>query len=235
MKDVIKSFRVLTLWLLCIIGVFIMAHQARAEEPVLPVELEGYDLVDGTFEYFPSTPDTLYFFGGIKEGFASALDKALVMYPDIKYLSLYSGGGLVHEALLAVRILEDKDIITYVPKGGTCQSACGYIFLVGSERVLDGTLGAHGMSVEVEDELPLNVAYKHVQEAVGYIMAVLYPYNVPTGYYVRMLLTPSDSMYIFTDAESKIIATGVDNERFDHIDSLVSIRIAFLTKYYEDE
>jgi hypothetical protein len=234
MKDVIKSFRVLTLWLLCIISVFIVANHAKAE-PVLPTELEGFDIVDGTFEYFPSTPDTLYFFGGIEQGFAGALDKALVKYPDVKYLSLYSGGGLVHEALLAVRILQNKDIITYVPKGGTCQSACGYIFLAGSERVLDGTLGAHSISVEVEDEMPLNVAYTHVQEAVGYIMAVLYEFDVPPGYYIRMLLTPSDSMYIFTESESKIIATGVDNKRFDHIDSLISIRIAFLTKYYGDE
>jgi hypothetical protein len=81
----------------------------------------------------------------------------------------------------------------------------------------------------------LNVAYKHVQEAVGYIMAVLYESDVPPGYYIRMLLTPSESMYIFNEAEAEIIATGVDNERFDHIDSTISIRNTYLTEVYGDE
>lgn len=65
-------------------------------------------------------------------------------------VSLSSPGGLVDEALLIGGRIRERGLSTTVPDGATCTSACGFIWLAGTGRFVEGNgrVGFHAVYVD---------------------------------------------------------------------------------------
>lgn len=88
--------------------------------------------------------------GPIVDGDASALTKAAVGLPPAAHgyrlLLLNSPGGSVDEAIKVSEEIDRLQIHTVVPRGSSCQSACGAIlFVAGDPRTIEegGEIGLH--------------------------------------------------------------------------------------------
>lgn len=233
-----KGIKILVAYLAFLAGLVIYAHHAEADEaPVIPEALEGYDFYpagdEGGIEWFPSLPNVIHFVGGVDSGLSHAIRKALTEHPEVDTISLFSGGGSVTAGLEAAILIHEKGLNTYVPELGTCQSACGFLFFAGHERILGGTLGAHQISVDIDVEVPVDLAYQEVQNSTGYVMYYMKDWGVPQGYYLAMLLTVADDMYIFSEAEETFMEIGEDNGQFEEIDALHEVRFGYLEALHE--
>ena len=88
--------------------------------------------------------------GAIVDGDAVALAKAAVAVPlaahGRRFLLLNSPGGSVAEAMKVSEEINKLQIHTVVPRGSSCQSACGAIlFVAGDPRTIEegGEIGLH--------------------------------------------------------------------------------------------
>ena len=81
--------------------------------------------------------------GGINDGSAEQLDRALQLAPAVKTVALSSGGGWIREGQLLADVIRKHGLNTYVE--GTCASACTIAFLAGKERASETTarIGFH--------------------------------------------------------------------------------------------
>ena len=70
--------------------------------------------------------------GGINDGSAEQLDRALQMAPAVTTVVLSSEGGWIREGQLLAKVIRKRGLHTYVE--GYCASACTIAFLAGSER-----------------------------------------------------------------------------------------------------
>lgn len=70
--------------------------------------------------------------GGMNDGAAEALTRALDMAPAVNTVVFSSTGGWVREGNLAANIISQRKLATYVE--GECTSACTIAFLAGSDR-----------------------------------------------------------------------------------------------------
>lgn len=238
MREFLKVWTViLTLF---IVTVMVQKVAANDEPPSMPEELAGYQVEMG-FEWFPTIPNHLFFVGSIlqtPEGERSQVDVLLEFledHPEIHTVVLHSGGGSVRIGASMARVIHERKFTTYVPKGGSCLSACGYMWLAGKVRVLDGELGAHQIAVGQAGELTTTVGemYQEVQQSMGNLMAWMYDYEVPVLYYAWMLLTPSDEMHIFNDEEEAELVTGEDQAYFDVVDDFVEAKYSYLRSIQE--
>lgn len=114
-------------------------------------------------------------------------------HPELKTVSLNSPGGRVFPALEIARTINASGLMTSVPSGEECYSACALIFLAGKERVAHGKLGVHQVSGVNDPSL--------TQMAIARIYEDLVTYNAPSYLVSRMLRTPPDDMYIFSPEE----------------------------------
>jgi hypothetical protein len=220
----------LSVWLLTSVTLFYTFTAEANERPALPALLQGYEVKQG-FEWFPSKANLLFFVGSIYEGQEEVLKEFLEKHPEIDTIVLHSGGGLVSEAAMMSRIIFEREMTTYVPRDATCASACGYMWLAGKVRVLDGTLGAHRISVDHEvgaEMMTTADAYEHMQKMVASLMIWMYEYEVPVLYYAWMFHTPSEEMHDFSDAEEAELVRGQDGPQYDHIDNFVSLKYNYL-------
>ena len=96
----------------------------------------------GSFILNDDIPDTLFFIDEIKPNDSFELRKALRNH-EVNNIVLASPGGRVWEGLQMAGIIFDKELRTIVPRGGSCQSACAFLFFAGSERLIEGELGVH--------------------------------------------------------------------------------------------
>lgn len=71
---------------------------------------------------------------------------AITSSNKIKGVVLNSIGGNVDYAIRIATIIRDKGLLTQIPKGSVCNSACVYIFLSGKEAYKSGHLGIHQMT-----------------------------------------------------------------------------------------
>ena len=237
-RDQVYGIRALIFYILIIIGLAFYADKSNASEPpTVPQLLEDHMYYpageEGGIEWFPSLPNVIHFVGGVDEGLDAAIRKALIAHPEVDTISLFSGGGSVTAGLEAAILIHEKGLTTYVPELGTCQSACGFLFFAGKERILGGTLGAHQVSVDIDVKVPVDLAYQEVQNSTGYIMFYMKDWKVPQGYYIAMLLTVADDMYIFTDVESRLLEIGEDSGQYDKIDELHEVRYGYLEAFHE--
>lgn len=120
--------------------------------------------------------------------------RALALRPNAKVVVLSSDGGLVASALIIADDIHARGLSTVVPSGAQCFSACSFIFFAGSERLAEGELGVHQMWSEKPDP-------SGVQSTVSDILEVLTRFDTPTEVFTRMFRTPSEDMYVFTQAE----------------------------------
>lgn len=73
--------------------------------------------------------------GGINDGSAEELDKALQMAPAVTTVVLSSEGGWIREGQMLAGVIRERGLNTYVE--GYCASACTIAFLAGKERAAD--------------------------------------------------------------------------------------------------
>ncbi len=83
--------------------------------------------------------------GAIDEGLPERLRKTLADNPDISEIWLRSPGGVARAGNEAGRVIREADasIITRIPKGWTCFSACNFVFMGGRARIVES--GGHFM------------------------------------------------------------------------------------------
>jgi len=122
------------------------------------------------------------------------LDRAIAARPGVRILVLNSPGGAVDSALVVAQEVKRRGLRTYVPKRMGCYSACAYIFFAGADRQVDGELGVHQISTEVND---LVLA----QTTLGDVLDALYEFGVRQQVVSYMLRTPPEGMYVFSARE----------------------------------
>ncbi|WP_284734387.1 hypothetical protein [Sphingosinicella terrae] len=75
--------------------------------------------------------------GYIDDGTAERLQAALDANPEINEIWFRSPGGDAREGNEAGRIIRDNGMITRIPQGWTCFSACNFMFMGGMARFVD--------------------------------------------------------------------------------------------------
>tara|TARA_R110000850_G_scaffold158687_3_gene282962 strand:- start:457 stop:1179 length:723 start_codon:yes stop_codon:yes gene_type:complete len=103
---------------------------------------------NATMELTPKTIDgtkVLLAEGAVDAGLPDRLRKVLSDNPDISEIWLRSPGGVARAGNEAGRVIRESDalIITRIPKGWTCFSACNFVFMGGRARIVEP--GAHFM------------------------------------------------------------------------------------------
>ncbi|OLP54866.1 hypothetical protein BJF92_13745 [Rhizobium rhizosphaerae] len=131
--------------------------------------------------------------GGITSDSANLFAALMKSHPELKTVSLNSPGGRVFPALEIARTINASGLMTSVPSGEECYSACALIFLAGKERVAQGKLGVHQVSGVNDPSL--------TQTAIGRIYEDLVTFNAPSYLVSRMLRTPPSDMYVFSPEE----------------------------------
>ena len=153
----------------------------------------------GSFILNTDIPDTLFFIDEIKANDSFELRKALRNH-DIQNIVLASPGGSVWEGLQMAGIIFDKQLRTYVPRGGTCASACAYLFFAGNERLADGELGVHqAYSSNFKEKKSVGQTQYVTQFTVSEIIGFLNEFGTPAFVYERMF--QDIDMYFFDPLE----------------------------------
>ena len=153
----------------------------------------------GSFIFNTDIPDTLFFIDEIKPNDSFELRKALRNH-DIQNIVLASPGGIVGEGLLMAGIIFDKKLRTYIPTGGTCASACAYLFFAGNERLADGDLGVHqAYSSNPQKRQSVRATQYATQFTVSEIIGFLNEFGTPAFVYEKMF--QDIDMYFFDPLE----------------------------------
>lgn len=153
----------------------------------------------GSFILNTDIPDTLFFVDEIKANDSFELRKAIRNH-DIQNIVLASPGGSVWEGLQMAGIIFDKKLRTYIPRGGTCASACSYLFFAGHERLAEGELGVHqAKSINSQKQQAIGQTQYVTQFTVSEIIGFLNEFGTPAFVYERMF--QDIDMYFFDPLE----------------------------------
>jgi len=121
-----------------VLGALRIAIDIASMMPTLKEHLDvaaGAQLGPGTQLEIRADGRSILLSGGINDGSAEQLDRALEAAPDITTVVLSSGGGWVREGKLLAEVIRRHRLNTYVE--GYCASACTIAFLAGKERAAD--------------------------------------------------------------------------------------------------
>lgn len=90
--------------------------------------------------------ETIRFSGPVEFGDSAAFER-LSSQHAVKTVILDSGGGVLSEGLKMGDIIRERRLVTRVLPGTACASACGYMWLAGRERIIegDGKVGFHAV------------------------------------------------------------------------------------------
>jgi len=146
---------------------------------------------------------SVVFKGGINDGAAEALTKALDIAPAVNNVVFSSMGGWVREGNLVANIISQRKLSTYVE--GECTSACTIAFLAGRDRVVgpDALIGFH--------------QFKSVGETGGdagdqaMASAVYERAGVSREFINRIVTTPSDQVW-YPDHNELLAANVITRE-----------------------
>jgi hypothetical protein len=126
--------------------------------------------------------------GGMNDGAAAALTRALDHAPGVRTVSFDSGGGWVREGRLLAGVISQRGLATNVDV--ECSSACTLAFLAGRERTLGpgALIGFHQVRLvgQSDDARVLDVA----QTEAMYRSA-----GLPTDFLDKVMATPPDQMW----------------------------------------
>ena len=125
--------------------------------------------------------------------------RLLASQPRISVVVLNSPGGEVQSALLVAEDIYERKINTIIIEGSGCYSACALIYFAGSERVAEGELGVHQISGSAD----IQSAQLNLSDIIEYLSK----YGVSAEVITKMLRTPPDQMYVFSQEE--IAALGI--------------------------
>lgn len=81
--------------------------------------------------------NALFAWGGIHEGDAARLEAAIAAAVPIEEVRLFSPGGDLEEGLEMGRVIHRHHLTTHVTHGMQCVSACNFVFLGGTVRIID--------------------------------------------------------------------------------------------------
>ena len=148
----------------------------------------------GSFTLPDTQPFAIRLNDEIGNSTARDFEKARAARPDATVLILNSPGGYVDTALVIANEVRQRGMITIVPRGSGCYSACAYIYFAGIRRQVDGELGVHQIYTEVADLV-------YAQTTLSDILDALDAYGVQQAIVSHMLRTPPEEMYVFTKTE----------------------------------
>lgn len=152
------------------------------------------------FSFLESNPAIVVLNGEIDSRTPLTFRRVIASRPQTTILVLNSNGGDVQAALLVAEDIFERKISTLILDGSGCYSACALIYFAGAERVTEGELGVHQISGS-ED-------IKSAQLNLSDIIEYLSKYGVSAEVITRMLRTPPDEMYVFSQPE--IAALGIN-------------------------
>jgi peptidoglycan hydrolase-like protein with peptidoglycan-binding domain len=159
----------------------------------------------GSFIYNIEIPNTLFLFGGIKQGDSFEFRKALRSH-EISTIVLASPGGSVWAGLSISGIIFDKRLNVYVPNEASCASACAFMFFAGAERKSAGKLGVHQFySTNSESREKVKDVEAQSQFTVSEIVGFLNEFQTPR--FVLEKMFQQKDIYWFDDAEIKELET----------------------------
>jgi hypothetical protein len=127
--------------------------------------------------------------GGINDGTAEALSKALDLAPSVTTVVLQSTGGWVRQGNMIAKVISERGLNTYVEH--ECSSACTIAFLAGKDRSAEpyARIGFHSfVAVGAEGSSP-NATYAAAVEET-YRRAGLSP-----AFITRVISTPPNKMW----------------------------------------
>lgn len=180
------------------------------QEPTQPEGAQYEIILDGAEPYMG-----LLIEGAIANGDGSrlvvALNKAGEEYPDhyMRALALNSPGGNVAEALKMVYTIRKRGLVTVVPQGATCASACVLLFAAGSRKIasIGSQLLVHGAAIAgAQNEAALAVTAN--------LAKVLGELGAPASVIGRMAVTPPSETLPITPRQIEMFPYGVANQAF---------------------
>lgn len=139
--------------------------------------------------------------GGINDGSADQLEKALQMAPTVSTVVLNSEGGWIREGQLLAGVIRRRGLNTYVE--GYCASACTIAFLAGAERAAapNALIGFHASrSVGSAQTLPTPAETAQLRKI--YRQA-----DLPESFIRQALDTPHEAMW--HPPHALLLAAGV--------------------------
>ncbi|THD71187.1 hypothetical protein E7681_18415 [Thalassobius vesicularis] len=121
--------------------------------------------------------------------------------PDV--IALNSPGGVVYEALLIGKKINEEEFETTVLPGMICVSSCPYIFAAGSKRTafLGAALGLHQHYYDTPSLLPAFLAVEKIQHGQGITMAYLIEMGIDPSLMLYSLNTPPNDIYVLVKSE----------------------------------
>lgn len=139
--------------------------------------------------------------GGINDGSAEQLEKALQLAPAVTTVVLSSDGGWIREGKMLADVIRMRDLNTYVEN--YCASACTIAFLAGRERAAapSAKIGFHA-SRSVG-----SLASKPSLEETAEFRSIYLSANLPDDFIRKAIETPHDKMWY--PSHSDLLAAGV--------------------------
>lgn len=157
------------------------------------------------FSLLQGSPEIVLLNGEIDARTPLTFRRVLAAQPQTSVLVLNSPGGDVQSALLVAEEIHERKINTIIIEGSGCYSACALIYFAGAERVAEGELGVHQISGSVD----VQSAQLNLSDIIEYLSK----YGVSSEVITRMLRTPPDQMYVFSQDE--IAALGINRVKMD--------------------
>ena len=147
--------------------------------------------------------ETMTLTGRIEEGDGARFDEALGKADGVTRVRLNSPGGSVADALEIGRKVRGRGLETMLAAGDICLSACPYLLAGGTVRTVDSAsqVGVHQSYFGANVILPAFMAVDDVQRGQGEVMAFLDTMGIDPMLMQPALVTPSDEIYVLTDAE----------------------------------
>lgn len=127
--------------------------------------------------------------GGINDGSAEQLDKALQMAPSVTTVVFSSEGGWIREGQMLADVIRKRGLNTYVE--GYCASACTIAFLAGRERAAAPTarIGFHASrSVGSTESRPSS-------EETAQLRTLYREAGLPDSFVRQVIDTPHEKMW----------------------------------------
>ena len=160
-----------------------------------PLHIENY----GKAYYTPLLPNVIFFIGEIEANDQRGFRRALRSH-EVDTVVLISKGGLISEGLALANIIYDNKLLTYVPSGETCASACSFMFFAGNPKVAHGRLGVHQFYVEDDKQkVAVGKVQRGTQLLVSDIIQNLTDFGTPPSVFAKMFAT--SGMYFFSEEE----------------------------------
>lgn len=161
----------------------------------------------GEIKLHNTDPTKFAFVGSVEEGDTERLREFLTANPQYTHMALFSGGGLVVEGIGMMELIAEHNIHTIITDGGVCYSICSFMWLGGETRIVEGEgkLGVHlpFMPHEVAAELGAEGYAEEIAKTIAWKMwkVETLGIEVDQGFWIMLMVTPSEEMYVFTREE----------------------------------